>query len=149
MDFSSKSHNIQARKYHFRKSHFEKLVETHTFERQLLQTKWRSWCSKPTLSKPTVSKPTLSKPVYYAITWGFVSTSSCHVACACILLLTLTEACMRTPRDSCIFTTCSATFRKCRFGPVYYEKETLSFKSEKSSKPTLSKVWVWACILHP
>ena len=80
---------------------------------------------------------------------GFVSTSSCHVAYACILLLTWTEACMRTPRDSCIFTMCSATFRKCGFGPVYYEKETLSFKSEESSKPTLSKVGVWACMLHP
>ena len=73
---------------------------------------------------------------------------SFHVAYACILMLTLTEACMHKPRGSCIFTTCSATFRKCGFGPVYYQKETFNFKSEESSKPTLSKVRVCACILQ-
>ena len=54
---------------------------------------------------------------------GFVSTSSWHIVYACILLLTVTEACMRMPRSPHV----AAAFHH------------LSWH--------FPKVWVWPCIL--
>ena len=81
--------------------------------------------------------------------WGFVSTSSFHVVYACILLLTLTEACMRMPCVNCIFTMWCASFQKCgsKFGTVHYE----NFKEIPISKvknPLNPHFWKWHLAMY-